>query len=127
MAQILGPDTWPIIVGNAARGCRKYGEPCGFFAYVTRMLGGGRVDVWARPWGPRVVLTITNTGPVVPADAVDQILRPFQRLATPRTRSESSGLGLAIVRAIADSHGAELWVVPNPGGGLTVTVGFAAA
>jgi signal transduction histidine kinase len=60
-------------------------------------------------------------------EAVDRIVRPFQRLAAPRMQSGSSGLGLAIACAIADSHGAELRVVPNPGGGLTVTVAFAAA
>jgi signal transduction histidine kinase len=58
---------------------------------------------------------------------VDRILQPFQRLAPPRTQSGSSGLGLAIVRAIAGSHEADLRVVPNPDGGLTVTVSFAAA
>jgi signal transduction histidine kinase len=89
-------------------------------------LDGGQVDVETRSRGTRAVLAISNTGPVVPEDAVDRILRPFQRLAAPRMQSGSSGLGLAIVRAIADSHGADLRVVPNPGGGLTVTVGFAA-
>jgi signal transduction histidine kinase len=89
-------------------------------------LDGGRVDVETRSRGTRAVLAISNTGPVVPEDAVDRILRPFQRLAAPRMQSGSSGLGLAIVRAIADSHRADLRVVPNPGGGLTVTVGFAA-
>src|SRR3981081_168049 len=57
LAQILGPDTWPIIVGNAARGCRKYGEPCGFFAYVTRMLGGRRVDHVGGPEGGLMALS----------------------------------------------------------------------
>ncbi|GAA3774768.1 hypothetical protein GCM10022225_73160 [Plantactinospora mayteni] len=71
-------------------------------------------------------MAISNTGPVVPEDAVDRILRPFQRLAPPRTQSGSSGLGLAIVRTIADSHRADLRVLPHPGGGLTVTVSFAA-
>jgi signal transduction histidine kinase len=89
-------------------------------------LDGGRVDVETRSRGTRAVLAISNTGPVVPEDAIDRILRPFQSLAAPRMQSGSSGLGLAIVRAIADSHGADLRVVPNPGGGLTVTVGFAA-
>ncbi|GIF48811.1 signal transduction histidine kinase [Asanoa ferruginea] len=85
---------------------------------------GGRVEVFTATRGTRAVLTISNTGPVVPEDAVDRILRPFQRLTTPRTQSGGSGLGLAIVRAIAESHGADLRVVPNPGGGLTVTVAF---
>jgi signal transduction histidine kinase len=90
-------------------------------------LDGGRVDVETRSRGTRAELAISNTGPVVPEDAVDRILRPFQRLASPRMQSGSSGLGLAIVSAIADSHGANLRLVPNPGGGLTVTVDFAAA
>jgi signal transduction histidine kinase len=91
-------------------------------------LDGGRVDVGTRRHGPRAVLEISNTGPAVPQDAVDRILQPFQRLAAPRTQGASSGLGLglAIVHAVADSHGADLRVTPNPGGGLTVTVGFAA-
>jgi signal transduction histidine kinase len=86
---------------------------------------GGRVEVGTRSDGPRAVITIGNTGPVVRDDAVETILRPFQRLAEPRMQTGSSGLGLAIVRAIADSHGADLRVVPNPDGGLTVTVVFA--
>ena len=89
-------------------------------------LDGGQVDVRTRSSGTRAILAISNTGAVVPEDEVDRILRPFQRLAAPRMQSGSSGLGLAIVRAVADSHGADLRVVPNPGGGLTVTVDFAA-
>jgi len=88
---------------------------------------GGRVEVSTRCRGPRSELTISNTGPVVPEDAVDRILEPFQRLAPPRMQGGSSGLGLAIVQAVADSHGADLRVVPNPVGGLTVTVVFAVA
>ncbi|GAA1891570.1 sensor histidine kinase [Asanoa iriomotensis] len=84
---------------------------------------GGRVDVSTGCSGTRAVLVVANTGPVVPADAVDRILEPFQRLRG----AGGSGLGLAIVRAVADSHDADLSVVPNPGGGLTVTVGFPAA
>jgi signal transduction histidine kinase len=85
---------------------------------------GGRVDLETRTRGTRAELAVSNTGPVVPEDAVDRILTPFQRLAPARIQTDSSGLGLAIVRAIADSHEAELRVVPNPDGGLTVTVSF---
>ncbi|MEV0714584.1 HAMP domain-containing sensor histidine kinase [Asanoa sp. NPDC050611] len=103
---------------------------------IRHNVDGGRVDVGTRRTPGLVdrvgaarhgtVLTISNTGPVVPADAVDRILTPFQRLTTPRTGTAGSGLGLAIVRAIAEAHGADLRVTPHPGGGLTVTVTFAA-
>src|SRR6185369_7245183 len=58
---------------------------------------GGRVDLATRSFGDRVVFAISNTGPVVPADAVETILRPFHRLAPPRLHGNGSGLGLAIV------------------------------
>ena len=94
---------------------------------IRHNLDGGRVDVETHTRGTRAVLAIGNTGPVVPADAVEKILRPFERLAKPRTQSGGIGLGLSIVHSIADNHGAELLVRPNPGGGLTVTVAFDAA
>jgi signal transduction histidine kinase len=37
------------------------------------------------------------------------------------------GLGLSIVHAIADAHGATLAATPQPSGGLDVEVGFVAA
>ncbi|GAA5022432.1 ATP-binding protein [Actinopolymorpha pittospori] len=90
-------------------------------------IDGGGIDIATRQVGPRAVLTISNTGPIVPTDAVDRILQPFQRLTALRTQNESTGLGLAIVRAIAGSHQADLHVLPNPDGGLTVRVTFATA
>ena len=84
----------------------------------------GRVDV-------RVALssiTVTNTGPVVPADAVEGLFEPFRRLHPDRTGSASgAGLGLSIVRSIATAHGGTVTARPNlTGGGLTVRVGLPA-
>jgi signal transduction histidine kinase len=87
-------------------------------------IDGGRVDIATRQDARHAVLTISNTGPNVPADAVNRILQPFQRLAETSPHDGNTGLGLAIVRAIAASHGADLQVLPNPDGGLTVTVAF---
>ena len=48
---------------------------------------------------------------------------PFQRLGTERTRQGGGhGLGLAIVRVIADVHGATLAVQARPEGGLDIQV-----
>lgn len=90
-------------------------------------IDGGRVDVATRRDARRAVLTISNTGPIVPTDAVGRILQPFQRLGATGPQNGNTGLGLAIVRAIAGSHEADLHVRPNPHGGLTVTVAFPAA
>jgi signal transduction histidine kinase len=85
----------------------------------------GRVDVTAGMRAGHAVLSVMNTGPVVPADEVDRLLQPFQRKGPDRTvHGRGVGLGLSIVRAIAEAHGAKLEVSPRDGGGLVVEVTF---
>jgi len=67
-------------------------------------------------------LTVANSGPVVPVDAVEELFEPFRRGGTARTASRGAGLGLSIVRAVATAHGGEVSAVPQPSGGLQVTV-----
>jgi signal transduction histidine kinase len=86
---------------------------------------GGRVDVATGTRNSRAVLSVANTGPAVPADALERLFQPFQRLSTDRTsRGDGHGLGLSIVRAIADAHGARITACPQPAGGLLVEVTF---
>jgi signal transduction histidine kinase len=86
---------------------------------------GGRVEVSTGTRNDRVALSVLNTGPVVPAAAVERLFQPFQRLAADRrSRGEGLGLGLSIVQAIADAHGASVAAHPQPGGGLLVEVTF---
>jgi signal transduction histidine kinase len=85
----------------------------------------GRVGVTVVSHGDEVTLAVVNTGPVVAADELTRLVQPFERLATERTgHGEGLGLGLSIVAAIADAHGAELEIVPRAGGGLSVEVRF---
>jgi signal transduction histidine kinase len=86
---------------------------------------GGRVQIRVIPHGERATLTITNTGPVVPADQVQRLLAPFQRLVPDRVSDRDGlGLGLSIVSAIANAHDATLSVEPRDGGGLQIAVRF---
>jgi signal transduction histidine kinase len=86
---------------------------------------GGRATVSTWTTGGRAMLSVTNTGPAVPATDVDRLFQPFQRCTGERLRHDSGyGLGLAIVRAIADAHNAELTAHVRPEGGMDVEVGF---
>ena len=88
----------------------------------------GEVHVHVGALGARASLTIANSGPVVPADEVERLLQPFQRLAPDRLgHREGFGLGLSIVAAIAAAHDARLDVRPGEHGGLHVQVTFPAA
>lgn len=72
-------------------------------------------------------LTITNTGPVIPAGQASRLLQPFQRLSASRTADdEGIGLGLSIVAAIAKAHHATLTITPVPHGGLDIEISFPA-
>jgi signal transduction histidine kinase len=71
------------------------------------------------------VLSVANSGQVIPPEGLDRLFRPFQRLAADRTsHGNDSGLGLSIVRAVADAHDAEVTARARPDGGLTVEVTF---
>ncbi|MET9698893.1 ATP-binding protein [Streptomyces sp. NPDC006529] len=88
---------------------------------------GGRIELRTSPDG---VLTVSNTGPVIPPGEVARLLEPFRRRAERRhTAGEGAGLGLSIVASIARAHGAALTAEANPApsGGLTVRVRFPAA
>jgi signal transduction histidine kinase len=70
-------------------------------------------------------LTVSNTGPDIPAEAVPRLFEPFHRLHARRhSPAEGFGLGLSLVASIARAHGARARAEPNPGGGLTVSVMF---
>jgi signal transduction histidine kinase len=71
------------------------------------------------------VLSVTNSGPVIPATEVDRLFQPFQRLGPrPARRDGGHGLGLSIVRSIATAHGAVIGALALPEGGLAVDVTF---
>lgn len=69
-----------------------------------------------------VVLRIADNGPGIPADERDKVLRRLYRLDKSRT-TPGSGLGLAMVKAVADLHDARLALSDNDPG-LAVTIAF---
>ncbi|MCA8867580.1 MAG: sensor histidine kinase [Rhodobacteraceae bacterium] len=60
----------------------------------------------------RVVLCVADNGPGIPADEREKVLRRLYRLEQSRT-TEGNGLGLSLVSAIADLHGATLLLEDN--------------
>jgi signal transduction histidine kinase len=90
-------------------------------------VAGGQVEVSTEPAAEGAVLSVRNTGPAIPPDEVDRLFEPFRQFGTERTRhGQGHGLGLAIVRAIADAHDAALTAQARPKGGLDITVTFTA-
>jgi signal transduction histidine kinase len=86
---------------------------------------GGHIHVRTESSPTHAVLSIRNTGPIIPAVELRRLFGPFQRAGTTRSRSdEGLGLGLSIVDAIATAHDARIEATPRPNGGLDITVRF---
>jgi signal transduction histidine kinase len=69
------------------------------------------------------VLQVINPGARIDPSAVEELLEPFRRLESSRARSTGGyGLGLAVVRAVAQAHGGRVTVLARREGGLEVTV-----
>jgi len=66
--------------------------------------GGGKVLVSARAAGDRIELHVADEGPGFPDEFLDQAFSRFARPDEARARG-GSGLGLSIVRVIAEAHG----------------------
>ncbi len=83
---------------------------------------GGWIRVDTGTVGDRARLEVSSSGPVVPPEQVGTLFEPFRRHGVARTARRGAGLGLAIVRAVAEVHGGTAVAAARPGGGLTVTV-----
>jgi two-component system, OmpR family, sensor kinase len=89
---------------------------------VEHTANGDRVWIGSAVDGSEARLWVRDTGPgVLPEDA-EHIFERFARATTSRRRSEGAGLGLAIVRAIAEAHGGRAELASVPGEGATFTV-----
>ena len=72
---------------------------------------GGEFRIWVR-----------DTGCGVPLDDQPHIFDRFRRGTSAHLRYPGSGLGLSIVRAIAEAHGGRVELVSRPGAGATFTL-----
>lgn len=81
------------------------------------MPGGGAVSLRAWREGRRICLAVADTGPGIPDEKKEHIFAPFFS-----ETEGGTGLGLSISRTLAESHGGDLRVGDNPGGGAVFTL-----
>ena len=84
---------------------------------------GTTIGLTAATQGSAVEAVVSDTGPGVPDADRERVLQRFVRLEESRS-TPGTGLGLTLVKAIADLHGAHLGLSDN-GPGLRVTMTFA--
>jgi PAS domain S-box-containing protein len=86
-------------------------------------LPGGKVSVETRLAGSRVSLVVKDEGIGIPADQLPRLGKPFEQVCDdPMLAKGGTGLGLALVQALAEKHGGTVRIESDEGVGTTVTV-----
>jgi signal transduction histidine kinase len=130
------PDALPPVLGdepalrrvfqNLIANAIKYGRP------APSELGRGRIEGWiglrARHAGREVHVTVADRGIGIAAPEQPRIFEPFYR--TPdviAAQTQGAGLGLSLVKRIAEAHGGRVLLRSAPGAGSEFTVVLPAA
>jgi signal transduction histidine kinase len=102
------------LVANLVDNALRHNVPRGSVEVQTTTTSGGNP-----------IVSVANSGPLVPLEEVERLFQPFQRLGAARTdHSDGIGLGLSIVAAIATAHGATLSTRAHASGGLCIEISF---
>lgn len=82
---------------------------------------GGRIGVRVeRSVNGRLRLSVSDTGPGIPAEDLPHVFDRFWRGEKSRSRARGgSGLGLAIAKQLVEAHGGRIWAESTPGQGTT--------
>jgi len=96
------------ILFNLAGNAVKFTDRGGVLLAVERRGSGART---------RLRFSVTDTGPGVPKAERERIFEPFVQAHGDVARTDSAGLGLAIVRRLTDAHGGEVGLESPPEGG----------
>ena len=83
------------------------------------------VHVAAEREGARWRISVQDNGLGIAAEDISRVLEPFQRLHS-QDEVPGTGLGLAVVKRIAEIHGSDVTISETPGGGTTVSFTIAA-
>lgn len=117
-----------VETGALAREAWVLGEPLALRRIVANLVENAqayglraRVSVEAQPQWVRLV--VEDDGPGIPEDQRRLILEPFVRLEPSRARrTGGAGLGLAIVRSLAEAHGGTVDIGEAQRGGARLEV-----
>jgi len=82
---------------------------------ALKYAGKGRIGITALDRAERVEIDVEDAGPGIPSELREDAILKYRRLEEART-TEGSGLGLAMVRAVARLHGGDIFLEDNEPG-----------
>jgi signal transduction histidine kinase len=88
----------------------------------ARRYGAGSITVRLQQTSKLAVIRVCDRGPGVPPELQERIFEPFYRLPGATERDGGVGLGLALVKSIAQRHGGRAYCENNAGGGACFVI-----
>lgn len=106
------PLSLPPVVGDLDRLGQVFGNLLdNALKHARHAPGGGRVTISAAEENGRIVCSVTDNGPGIPARDLSRVFERFYQVDKSRARRESGvGLGLAIAQQIVQAHGGQIGV-----------------
>ena len=93
----------------------------------ARRYGGHEVSTVVGLDGGRALVQVLDRGPGVPESQRERIFEPFYRLPGHAEQAGGVGLGLSLVKQIAERHGGSVRCLPRVGGGSCFELRFPGA
>lgn len=131
----IAPGVSPLLVPGHARllrrllrnlleNARRYGQPPRSLDAIADSAPAVRLTLARRAAGSSVVavVSVEDRGPGVPAELRERIFEPFYRLPGASEREGGVGLGLSLVKTIAERHGGSVRCEARVGGGARFVV-----
>ena len=88
---------------------------------ALRFTERGGITVRTGQQGDRLLVTVQDTGPGIPAEEMPKLFREFHKVDVASTREKAgSGLGLSISKHLVELHGGEIWAESKEGLGTTL-------
>jgi signal transduction histidine kinase/ActR/RegA family two-component response regulator len=99
------------VLVNLLSNAVKYNRAGGTVTVTCQVPGLGQADV-----------AVTDTGLGIPAEDLERVFEPFERLGAEQTAVEGTGIGLPLARALAEAMHGHLTAASVPGEGTTFTL-----
>ncbi len=117
--RLMVPDCAPLVLCDRTRLYQVFANLIGNALDHMGAVAAPRIEISVREDADAHVVTVSDNGRGIDPSHHERIFEIFQSLGPRRDGRRGTGVGLAIVRKIAETHGGRVWVESEPGGGAS--------
>lgn len=120
---IVSPEPFPAVEANVDPGAIQQALVNLLDNAIKFSPAGSRVDIRLKVTDSNWEIQITDQGPGIPAAEHERVFQKFHRLGSElRRETQGTGIGLSLVKAVAEAHGGRVALASTPGQGSIFTL-----